>query len=86
MSRILVKNAQKKKATIVFNEPYTTHIKSITIDYEAEVSILFTSLGKEEEKYLNRVFFHISAFGYLKTFPSKLTAPATLLPLIELKE
>lgn len=38
--------------------------------------------------YLNSFsFFHISAFGYLKTlFPSKSTAPATLLPLLEYKE
>ncbi|WP_419241322.1 baseplate J/gp47 family protein [Cardinium endosymbiont of Nabis limbatus] len=88
MSSILVKNAQKKKGeTItVLNEPYTPRIKSITVDYEAEESMVLTSPpGEEEEKYLNS-FFHISSFGYLKTFPSKLTAPPTLLPLIEQKE
>ena len=88
MSNILVKNAQKKKeeAITVLNEPYTPRIKSITVDYEAEESMVLTSPpGEEEEKYLNS-FFHISSFGYLKTFPSKVTAPATLLPLIEQKE
>ncbi|TSJ80823.1 MAG: baseplate J/gp47 family protein [Candidatus Cardinium sp.] len=88
MSSILVKNAQKKKdeAITVLNEPYTPRIKSITVDYEAEESMVLTSPpGEEEEKYLNS-FFHISSFGYLKTFPSKLTAPPTLLPLIEQKE
>lgn len=88
MSSVLVKNVQKKKeeAAIVLNEPYTPRIKSITVDYEAEESIVLTAPpGKEEEKYLNS-FFHISAFGYLKTFPSKLTTPATFLPLIQSHE
>ncbi|AXI23985.1 Baseplate J-like protein [Cardinium endosymbiont of Sogatella furcifera] len=88
MSSVLVKNAQKKKeeAITVLNEPYTPRIKSITVDYEAEESMVLTSPpGEEEEKYLNS-FFHISSFGYLKTFPSKLTTPPTLLPLIEQKE
>ncbi len=88
MSNVLVTNAQKKKeeAGIVLNEPYTPRIKAITIDYEAEESMVLTSPpGEEEEKYLNS-FFHISSFGYLKTFPSKLTTPPTLLPLIEQKE
>ncbi|ROT47678.1 baseplate J/gp47 family protein [Candidatus Cardinium hertigii] len=84
-SSILVKNAQKKKeeAAIVLHEPYTPRIKSITVDYEAEESIVLTTRpGEEEEKYLNG-FFHISPFGYLKLFPSSLASPVTLLPLIE---
>lgn len=88
MSNILVKNAQKKKeeAEIILHEPYTPRIKSITIDYEAEESIILTAPpGEEEKKYLNS-FFHISSFGYLKTFPSNLSGPPTLLPLVEQKE
>ncbi|WP_243018262.1 MULTISPECIES: baseplate J/gp47 family protein [Candidatus Cardinium] len=88
MSSVLVKNAQKKKeeAVTVLNEPYTPLIKSITVDYEAEESMVLTSPpGEEEEKYLNS-FFHISSFGYLKTFPSRVTTPSTLLPLVEQRE
>ncbi|WP_342265298.1 baseplate J/gp47 family protein [Cardinium endosymbiont of Philonthus spinipes] len=88
MSSVLLQNAQKKKgeAITVLHEPYTPRIKAITVDYEAEESMVLTSPpGEEEEKYLNS-FFHISSFGYLKTFPSKLAAPATLLPLVEQRE
>ena len=85
MSEVLIKNAQQshKENKIILNEPYTPRIKSITIDYEAEESIVLNALpGEEEEKYLNS-FVHLSSFGYTKIFPSKLTTPATLLPLIQ---
>ncbi|MGI2299007.1 baseplate J/gp47 family protein [Candidatus Cardinium hertigii] len=84
MSSVLVKNVQKKKEedAIILNQPYTPRIKAITVDYEAEESIVLTSPpGEEEEKYLNS-FFRIASFGYLKVFPSNLVAPVTLLPLI----
>ena len=82
MSEALIKSAKKNKngTLIEINPPYTPTIRSLSINYTAQESMILNRSTSQEEKTYHNHFLHLTPFGYRQVFPGKMTTPTTLIP------